>query len=322
MLPVMVPASGFCAQLTALVALCTGDLHLSKRAVQRFLGSVFKLKVSLGAIAKMERRVSDALAGRVEQARRHITEQAVIGQDESGWKEGHKGRRKAWLWIARTPLVTVFKIARSRSSEVAKKMLKGFKGILVTDRYPGYLFYELALRQLCWSHLLRDFQAFAERKGRSAEIGAALLEHGSRMFKWWHKVRDGTMSRAEFQKRMRPVRKKVGQLLRQALRCRNARTRAVAREILKLETALWTFVDHEGVEPTNNFSEQGMRPAVMWRRVSFGTNSAVGSRFVERMLTVTTTLRQQGRGVYEYLCDAVQASFEGRRPLSLLPQAG
>lgn len=119
---------------------------------------------------------------------------------------------------------------------------------------------------------------------------------------------------------MRPVQKRVGELLRQARRCRNARTKATAAEILKLEVALWTFVDIEGVEPTNNFGEQGIRPAVMWRRVSFGTNSAAGSRYVERMLTTITTLRQQRRGVYEYLCDVVQASFEGRQPQSLLPQ--
>ena len=319
-LPVTVPPSGFCARTTALVALCTGDLHLSKRAVQRFLGTVFHLTISLGAIPKMERRVSDALGAPVEEARRHVTEQEVLHQDESGWKEGHGGDRKAWLWIARTTLVTVFKIARTRSSGVAKQMLKGFCGILVTDRYPGYLFYETLLRQLCWSHLLRDFQAFAERTGRSAEIGEELLELGRQMFKWWHKVRDGTITHATFRKYMTPVRIRVGELLRETKRCRNARTKATAGEILRLESALWTFVDIEGIEPTNNFAEQGIRPAVMWRRVSFGTNSTGGSRYVERMLTAIATLRQQRRGVYEYLCDTVQASFEGRQPPSLLPQ--
>jgi transposase len=319
LLPETVPPSGFCAQLTALVALCTGDLHLSKRSVQRFLGTVFKLTVSLGLIAKMEQRVSQALAGPVEEARQHVTKQKELYQDESSWKEGPKGDRKAWLWIARTRFVTVFKIARSRSAEVAKKMLKGFVGVLVTDRYAAYSFYETLLRQLCWSHLLRDFQAFAERKGRSAEIGRELLELGRQMFKWWHKVRDGTMSRATFRRHMLPLEDRVGSLLREAQHCRNARTRATATEILKLEAAMWTFVDIEGVEPTNNFGEQGIRPGVMWRRVSFGTNSARGSRYVERMLSTTTTLRQQGRGVYEYLCDVIRASFDGTKPPSLLP---
>lgn len=319
LLPTTVPPSGFCPQLTALVALGTGDLRLSKRSMQLFLATVFKLAVSLGSIAKMERRVSDALAGPVDEARRHVTQQDVLHQDESGWKEGPQGNRKAWLWIARTAWVSVFKIARTRSSAVAKKMLRDFTGILVTDRYPGYLFYDHLLRQLCWAHLLRDFQAFAERKGRSAEIGDELLVLGRQMFKWWHKARDGTITRAAFQKYMRPVQERVGELLRQARQCRNARTKATAREILKLENAMWTFIKTEGVEPTNNFAEQGLRPGVMWRRVSFGTNSAAGSRYVERMLTVTTTLRQQGRGVYEYLCDAVRASFEGNRSPSLLP---
>jgi transposase len=288
--------------------------------VQRFLGTVFKLTVSLGAIAKMERRVSQTVAAPVEEARRYITEQDFLHQDESSWKEGHTGERKAWLWIARTALVTVFKIARHRSADVAKQMLKGFAGILVTDRYSAYLFYPAGLRQLCWAHLLRDFQAFAERKGRSAEIGNELLALGRQMFKWWHKVRDGTITYETFRKYMSPVRERIGDVLLQAQFCRNARTKATAEEILKLEVAMWTFVDVEGIEPTNNFGEQGIRPAVMWRRTSFGTNSAAGSRYVERMLTVTTTLRQQDRNVYEYLCNAILASFEGRQSPSLLPQ--
>ncbi len=95
--------------------------------------------------------------------------------------------------------------------------------------------------------------------------------------------------------------------------------RALCRDLLAVWPALWTFVVVEGVEPTNNVAEQALRPAVLWRKGSFGTHSAAGSRFVERMLTVTATCRQQGRNLFAYLVDALTAAQRGQALPSLLP---
>ncbi len=163
-----------------------------------------------------------------------------------------------------------------------------------------------ANRQICWAHLKRDFQAIAERKGDSKTVGEGLLEQSKELFRLWHQVRDGTLQRLEFQKLIAVVKAKVSELLFAGTQSTNSKTGNTCSGILKLEVSLWTFSQIEGVEPTNNQAERVLRRAVIWRRKSFGTQSATGSRFVERILTVVTTLRQQGRSVFDYLCQVCQ----------------
>ena len=111
----------------------------------------------------------------------------------------------------------------------------------------------------------------------------------------------------------------VGELLRKGTTCSHPGTAGTCRDILKREEALWTFVDVPGVEPTNNLAERQIRPGVLWRKGSFGTQSAAGSRFVERIMTVVSTLKQQGRNVLDYLAEACEAANQGRPAPSLLP---
>lgn len=158
-----------------------------------------------------------------------------------------------------------------------------------------------------------------ERGGASKRLGKALLGHARQMFKWWHRVRDGTMSRATFQRKMMPVIDQVGELLEQGSRCRTPKTAGTCAHILALEWALWTFVFVEGVEPTNNTAERTIRAAVLWQKTSFGTQSEAGSRFVERILTVTASLKLQQRHVLTYLTEAIQAHRTCSNPPSLLP---
>jgi transposase len=169
--------------------------------------------------------------------------------------------------------------------------------------------------------LKRDFQAFVERGGEPERIGRALLVCVEQMFSLWHRVRDGTLTRSDFQATMSPVQIRVGELLREGAQLlAREKTGRTCAKILKLEVALWTFVGMTGVEPTNNEAERPLRRAVLWRRRSFGTQSAEGSHFVERILTVVTTLRQQKRDVLDYLTEACLAAIRGDQPPSLLPK--
>lgn len=316
-LPDEAPRGAFGPNLVALVCWLTGKFRLSKRGVRELLSDLLRTEVSVGAVSKMEREASAALAAPVEQAQAYVREQGVAHADETGWRECN---RKAWLWVAVTPLVAVFEIARSRGAKIAKSLLgAAFSGILVSDRWSAYSFIDAARRQLCWAHLLRDFQAFVERGGTSRRIGAELLREARQMFKWWHRVRDGTMSREAFQKKMLPVALRVGGLLAQGTGCANRKTAGTCAHILELEQALWTFVLCEDVEPTNNFAERIIRAAVLWRKTSFGTQSPEGSRFVERILTVTATLKLQDRHVLTYLIETIRAHRLGAAPPSLLP---
>lgn len=321
-LPVGVPPGAFGPRLMAAVALCTSRFHMPKRMAQEFLGDMVGVEVALGSISKMEQAVSDAIAAPVEEARAVVQQQPVAHQDETGWHEGveHGRKGRAWLWVAVTALVTVFRIARSRGAEVTKEMLgQDFRGFLVVDRWAAYRWVARGMRQLCWAHLVRDFCCFTERGGAGGRIGEQLLQRAAVMFRMWHRIRDGTLTRRTFQRRMKPVERSVGRLLRKAAVCGDAKVEGMAKEILKHEPALFTFVYADGVEPTNNKAERALRQAVIWRKISFGTDSERGSRFVERILTVTTTLKQQKRHALSFLAAACQAALHGEQPPSLLP---
>jgi transposase len=300
-----------------MVALCSGSYRLSKRTTAQVMEDVLRVPMSVGTISQCEKITTEVLAAPVEEARAYVPEQPVAHLDETSWREGLK---RAWLWVAVTRLVTVFVVRQSRGGQVARELLgKGFTGILVTDRYSAYNWYAVRWRQLCWSHLLRDFEAIRGRGGPCEAIGEALLEQAHQMFTWWHRVGVGTLARSTFRSYMTPLRREVERLLKVGSPCGVAKTEGTCREILKRRKALWTFVQVEGVEPTNNMAERAIRPGVQWRKGSFGTQSEDGSRFVESMMTVVATLKQQKRNVLGYLIAAHEAALQGEAAPSLLP---
>ena len=315
--PKGVPSGTYGPRVHATVALCRGSYRLSKRTTVQAIGDLFGVPMSVGTISQSEKTTTEVLAEPVEAARGYVEDQGVAHLDETSWREAGK---RAWLWVAVTSWVTVFVVRLSRGGAVARELLgEGFSGILVTDRYSAYNWYRVRWRQLCWSHLLRDFEAIRGRGGASEEIGEALLEQAHQRFAWWHRVRDGTLKRSTFRSSMTPLRQEVERLLEAGSQCGVANTEGTCREILKRRQALWTFVQVEGVEPTNNTAERSIRPGVQWRKGSFGTQSEAGSRFVESMLTVVTTLKQQNRNVLDYLIAAHEAALHGAPTPSLLP---
>lgn len=316
-LPAGVPRAAFGPRLSAMISICTAKYHLSKRAVRELLADFLGVELSLGSVANVEQQVSAALESCVDEARQYVQQSAAVNADETSWREDKK---KAWLWVAATKLVTVFVVATSRSARVAKELLgETFRGVLTTDRWSAYNWVDVALRQICWAHLKRDFQSWVDGGGAGAKVGIELLRQTRRMFRLWHRVRDGTLSRERFAKKMRPVQLDVATLLTRASTCSTRRVRGMAKEMMKLEWAFWTFVDTPAVEPTNNFGERQIRHAVLWRKGSFGTDSVVGSRFVERLLTTITTLRQQDRNVLEFITRACSASLTAAAKPSLIP---
>ena len=317
-LPPEVARGAFGPRLVAMVALMAGSYRLSKRTIVTALSDLFGIQMSLGSVSACERIQSGALAQPVKQAIEHVREQAVAHADETGWTQR---RARAWLWVAATSVVTVFLIHRRRNGEAARALLGGFRGIVVSDRWSAYLQWPLHLRQLCWAHLKRDFQFIAERGPEVAWIGEELLEWTRKLFALWHQARHGTLSQATFRRRVGPIRKEIEILLDVGSRSSHAKVAGMCRELLAVREGLWTFVRVPGVDPTNNLAERSLRHAVLWRKASFGTHSASGSRFVERMLTVVMSLRQQDRSVLEYLTAANQAKLEGTPPPSLVPNA-
>jgi len=302
--------------LQAMVAYLTGKLRLSKRAAREALEDLFDVGVSTGSIAAAEQAVSQAVAKPVEAAREFVQSQPAVNGDETGWRQG---RKRAWLWVATTPWVSIFLIHLSRGADGARALLGQFAGYLTTDRWNGYNGWSLRRRQICWAHLIRDFKGFLERGAKSARVGKALLVQTQAMFELWRRVRDRTLAPSSFKVYMSPIRQAIEDLLRAGTRCGESKTQGMCDMILKVRPSLWSFVRVDGIDPTNNAAERAIRPAVLYRKGCFGTHSADGSRFVERILTVTASLRQQGRNVLDFLTQACVAAAHGRRPPSLLP---
>ena len=315
-LPAGVPTGAFGPSVVAMAATLMGVYRLSKRAVPELMRDVFGLGMSVGAVVGCQRIASAALAAPVEEARAFVAEEPVKYADETGWREA---RSTAWLWTVVTASVTVFMVHRRRTADAAHAILGAAQGVLVSDRHGAYNWWPVARHQFCWAHLIRDFVKIAERRTDSERIGNALLAETKRMFEWWNRVRDGTLARATFRVYMRSVQGQVEALLTEGAAVPHRKTARTCSKLLKRVDALWTFVYVEGVEPTNNIAERAVRHGVLCRKISYGTHSEEGSRFVERILSVHATLRQQQRNVLHFIHDACRAALLNTPAPSLLP---
>lgn len=332
-LPKGVPSKIYGDRLAAIVGWLSGEHRQSHRLVKSLMANLFGVELSRGSINRLRQQVSESVVEAVEEAQQYVREQKVVHSDETSFcqKNGdglNPKQTKGWLWMLGTKLVKVFSVELSRGQVTAKKLLgETFKGILISDRYPAYNWLDVEQRQVCWAHLKRDLTAIAERSGISKEIGQALLQRESRLFRWWHRVRDGTMSREHLVAGVEALRAGFRAELETAAalpiaqkeKSPLAKTVRTAQKLLKIETALWTFVFVEGVEATNNLAEQALRAAVIWRRTSFGSQSQKGSEFVSRILTVVASLKAQKRNPLDYLTKACLNKRLGQVVPSLLP---
>lgn len=315
-LPKGVPR-GMCGpRLTALIGMLTGVYKLSRREAARLLGDVLGVDISLGALSESEADVSEAVVVPVEEARIHASEQSSKNVDATGWRQAGRART---LWTIATPLVTVFGIVADASRAGLRGLFASIQGILITDRGTQFGFWAMEQRQICWAHLVRKFASFAERDGQVGQIGGELLFWSQAMLHYWHLARDGTMSRRRFQKVMVSIRPIVEGLLARGQRLGVRGVSGSCEDILEHKLALWTFVDHEDIEPTNNHAERELRGFVLWRKKCFGSQSDRGDRFAARIMTVAHSLRKQRRHVLEYLTEACRAALAGRPAPSLLP---
>jgi transposase len=315
--PTTMPTGSFGPGVQATVGYLTGRIGASQREVQDLFATLYQMDVSVGGIGALEQAVSAALAAPVVEAQTYVQRQPVRNADETSWRERTQRR---WLWISVTPLVTIFRLLKTRGAAGAKELLGEIVwGIIGTDHYAGYHWLDPRQRQLCWAHLRREFVAWSERAGETARIGLALLAVEKQLFGLWYRVRDGTLTWADFQVAMLPLMARVSTLLQEGVAGADRKAQGTCRNLLKREAALWTFVWEPGVEPTNNSAERPLRRAVLWRRRSFGTQSEAGSQFVARILTAVTTLRQQRRDVLEYLTAACAAAICHDPAPSLLP---
>jgi transposase len=317
-LPLGVSRSTAGPRLVALVALLLGSFRQSKRRTALFLEQILGQPCSPGWVVKLQNQATAAVRGAYDELTAALPQEPVVGMDETPTQEAH---RKAWLWTAAASKFTVFAVRASREGTAVSDLLgESFAGVVTCDRAKMY--WQVPRLQWCWAHLKRDFQALIDSGSPQAKrLGYDLRCGARRLFAHWADYRAGTISRVALVRRMGPVRRRVERLLLRGSQSGNRLFQGMCRELYDYRQRLWVFLRHEGVEPTNNASERALRHAVIWRKLSFGTQSTAGSRFVETMLTVVETCRQQGRNAFAYLTDALEAHAARRNAQSLLPRA-
>ena len=315
-LPTGVPTGGHGPRLQSVLSLMTGAYRMSKRMVQTFCADILGMPICAGQVCACEAETAAATDAVVQELRVYARSQPA-NIDETSWRQN---RQRGWMWVVVAQAVTVFTIALSRAGSVAQRLVDpSSRQVITTDRYKGYHWLPLRQRQICWAHLTRDFQAMVDRGNAGSATGEELLCCAQDLFTWWYRVRDGTMTRSTFRRYIADLRPWVRSQLEAGSVCACAKTAGTCKELLLIEPALWTFVRIQGIEPTNNAAERALRHAVLWRKASGGTDSETGSRFVENILSIVTTCRQQGRDVLEYLTSCCRARAWKTGPPSLLP---
>jgi transposase len=300
-------------RLAALVGLLHGRYRLSARELAALVREVWEAPLGLGTVVGLWEQVGAALAPAQAEVQAVVAAAPQVNADETRWRQ--RGAKR-WLWAATLPAASLFRVAASRAAAELEPLLGAdFGGIVGSDRYRAYDTLPVERRQVCWAHLKRDLAGYSLYGGAVGAWGRAALAVEHAVFATWHRFHRGELDRVTLQQEAVPLQAALRALLEQGQLL--GAPRGFCRELLRLWPALWTFLAVDGVEPTNNAAERALRPAVLWRKGCFGTQSEPGDRFAERLLTVAMTCRQQGRALWDFLTDTLTAHQTGQPVPSL-----
>lgn len=309
-LPSDVSGSAFGPRLQAAIVTLAVRNRVSRRDTTELARELFGVELSTGSADLIVQRAGELLEAPYQQLQARVRSASAVNVDETGWRL--RGGKRT-LWGAFTDTCALLRVAPDRHErELVELLGEEFAGTCCSDRWWAYNRFDPGKRQVCWSHLVRDFTAHSEGIGALKELGETGLRVAERLFAAWHIYKhDG--DRRALKRRIAPAKRELLTVLKtnSTKKARNRYTRTIANNLLKLWPALWTFTDHDGVEPTNNHAERGLRGAVIYRKLSFGSQSEQGERTIERLLTASITCRLQKRSLFAYLTDALTANIRG-----------
>jgi transposase len=314
------PRSAFGPNLQATACLMSGKYKLTFQLVHNLLTDVFHVPISVGSIQACRRAGTQACAPAVEACKAEVKAAPLIHADETGF-EKCQGERM-WLWVATTATAEVFLVLPGRGFAQAAELLgERYSGTIVRDRWQPYEQFPLASHQLCWSHLRRNIQAILETKGETGVQAAMLKLASDKAFACWERFKAGELNREQLIHQMKPIREEFRNRLG-LIRADPAAPRKglrLAKDMLRQEASLWTYLTQPSCPPTNNNAERSLRPAVIWRKITYGANVPDGCRFVGSILTIIGTARKRGVDVRGWLGEAIRAFREGKPPPLLTP---
>jgi transposase len=300
--------TGYGPRLSAMIVELAGIHGDSRRGVQDFLVSVFGLSISQGAIQKIINRAKEAIQPHYDaigEAARHA---AVNHIDETSWKTNGKLR---WLWTMVSVSVSFFMIHRHRSRAAFEELIGEWQGILVSDGYALYRKWVHG-RQSCLAHLIRRAKGVSENPDPDISAVGAVIEKELKLLCHMAKAPPGIREWNDFYNRLLRI-------FRLNADCDDEAGKLV-RQLMREIDCLWTFLDAQGVEPTNNLAEQTLRFLVSYRKRSFGNRQECGERFIERIMSLRQTCRIQKRRTFPVLVDAFSAWLNRSSPdLSFIP---
>jgi transposase len=324
-LPDGVSVSAFGPRLHAHVAVLAGVHRLSREKIAVLVSEAYGIEVSTGAVDTMLRRVSRVLHDPWRELHEAIKLAEAVHADETTWL---CKRDPCWLWTATTAALVCYRIDPRRTQEAAKRLLgENFGGFLISDRYAGYHWLDVLQQQLCWAHAVRQLTELSERDGAPGKLGVKLLALAGKVF-GIHREHVLALADADhpehpallaLREQLAPLRASFKELLEQGARSRHGKTARFCAGLLQEEPALWTFSEIPGISPTNNDAEQAIRGPVILRRISGGTQSERGNRWIERILSTIETCRRQHRSAHAYITDAIDASLHHRPIPTLVP---
>ena len=294
----------------ALLASLTGVFHLSKRDAVQLIYDLYGVEICEGSVINIEERVTHALNEPYERIYRHVIQGALCKHfDETSWRNLGKSH---YVWVASTLDATCFHIDPNRSKEAFQRFARDLgKGPIVTDRYSVYEHIDRP-HQYCLAHLIRDCRKYAERDGPDGKIGQALEKELRQICRNHREFREGLTTRQTRNNRFRAQKSHLRDLLLDGLIEGSDQLASLCERLFDSFSKLWTFSRFKDVEPTNNLAERDVRKLVLWRKKSYGTRSDRGQRFVERISSVTLTLKKAKKAVLGYVQEAVIAFYQGK----------
>jgi transposase len=313
-LPGHVGQSNFGPRLHATIAYLISVHRVTRRGIAEIMQSLFGLTISTGAICNAAKRVSDACLPAVDAIKQYVASALTLNVDETGWK--HKGERR-YLWTFVAPRAVLFHVSPSRGGKVLREVLgQTFDGVITSDDHSAYgSYHKNGLRQLCWAHIIRKLKALKEDRSSPHAYCFArhVLEDIESIFSLWHAFQKSPESREQLWVDTQPFRERMNDFCVIFRYSHDQRVRTRTKRLLDNWQHLLTFLEHDGVEPTNNSAERAIRPAVQWRKICFGSQSQIGELFTERLLTIVRTCQMHGTNPFELLTKLVNTSFSAKQ---------
>lgn len=315
--PASVPSGQMGGGLISTILQLSGQFHLSIRQIQRYLSDVWSLAFSAGAISQAQGKANPWLGVVYRQIAEAVRSSPVAHADET---RHYRGTELRWLWTLSTPDLCFFLVHHSRGKGAAAELLGDFKGYLVTDHYSAYRVVDNNARQLCWAHLIRHFIGISERKGLAGHLGKRLLLISHAIVRTRHRQQQNTDQFMRYDARLRRLRKSFRAALESGTQLKLAdRTRRQCQHLLKDEDLCWTFLKSPAIPLTNNLAERAIRPYVIWRKLSFSSQSYQGDQFRPVILSIIGSAQKLGLNVSSLLRNLCDAGLRGEPVTTRLP---